>query len=150
MMLNLLLVLVLQTQTTAPVQKVVVGLEDGHEITLQDAVFTGFIEGHGGEALLTYREGSIHGEVPVKNVSRIEFRPYKKGKPFSLTVTLRNGQVLEVEAEHRDYVSLRGATDAGVVTIKQPDPISGPVEVTTKKPNRKKDLTIQYLEFPTS
>ncbi|HEY2385109.1 MAG TPA: hypothetical protein VGK48_28370 [Terriglobia bacterium] len=149
-MLNLLLVLLLQTQTLAPGQKVVVGLEDGQEVTIQDPVFTGFIEGHSGEAVLTYREGSIHGEVPLKNVSRIEFRPYKKGRPFSLTVTLKNGQVLQVEAERRDYVSLRGSTDAGMVTIKQPDPLSGPVGLTTRQANRKKDLTIQYLEFPTS
>lgn len=149
-MLNLLLVLLLQTPTTTPGLRISVGLQDGHEITVQDPVFSGFIEGHSGEAVLTYREGRIHGEVPLKNVSRIEFGRYKKGKPFSLTVTLRNGQVLQVETERRNFVTLRGITDSGVVTIKQPDPPSGPVELDSNKANRKKDLTIQYLEIPTS
>lgn len=149
-MLNLLLVLLLQTPATAPGQKVVVGLENGQEVTIQDPVFSGFIEGRSGEALLTYHEGSVHGQIPLKNVARIEFRPYKSGKPFSLTVTLKNGQSLEVETERKDYVSVHGNTDAGAVTINQPDPLSGASELTTKKANRKKDLTIQYLEFPTS
>jgi hypothetical protein len=97
-----------------------------------------------------YHQGDFHGEMPLKTIARIEFGVYKRGRPFSMTVTLRSGQTLQVESERRDFVSLRGKTDFGTILIKQPDPISPPTELTTKKPNRKKDLTIQYLEIPTS
>jgi len=45
---------------------------------------------------------------------------------------------------------VRGKTDFGIVTIKHPDPLSVPLRITTRSPNRKNNLTIQYLEFPTS
>ena len=54
------------------------------------------------------------------------------------------------ESERRDFVVLRGKTDFGTIMIKQPDPISPTTELTTKRPNRRKDLTIHYLEIPTS
>jgi hypothetical protein len=65
-------------------------------------------------------------------------------------ITLRNGQCLQVESERRDFVSVRGKTDFGTITIKHPDPISGPVRLSTRKADRKKDLTIRYLEIPNS
>jgi len=148
LMLNLLLALVLQAPDAG--QKVLVGLVDGQELLLQDPEFSGFIEGRNGDAVLMYHQADFHGEMPLRTIARIEFRPYKRGKPFSMTVTLRNGQTLEVESERRDYVSLRGKTDFGTITIKQPDPISVTVRLTARKADRKKDLTIQYLEIPTS
>ena len=50
--------------------------------------------------------------------------------------------------ERRDFLTIRGKTDFGTVTIKHPDPVSSLVKLVTGKPNRKKGLTIQYLEFP--
>ena len=88
--------------------------------------------------------------MPVKTISRIEFGPYRKGKPFPMKVTLKSGEELDVESERRDFVEIKGKSELGTVTIKHPDPISVPVRITTRKPNRKKDLTIQYLEFPSS
>jgi hypothetical protein len=152
MIINLLLALMLQTPAPAPApgQIVLVGLEGGQELAVQDPEFTGFIEGRSGDAVLMYHQGSFHGEMPLKTIARIEFRTYRRGQPFALTVTLRNGQTLQVESERRDFVSLRGKTDFGSILIKQPDPISGPTKLTTKRPDRRKDLTIQYLEIPTS
>jgi hypothetical protein len=157
----MLIILILSAMLQAPVplptataitpgQKVLVGLDDGKQLTVADPEFTGFIDGRSGEAVLMYRQENFHGEMPLKAISRIEFRPYRKGKPFSMTVTLRNGQTLEVDSERRDFVTLRGKTEFGTVTIKNPDPASVPGQLSTKKPNRKKDLTIQFLEFPTS
>src|SRR5437868_5575681 len=106
MILNLILAALLQTPVplpTAPAitpgQKVFVGLDDGKQLTVTDPEFTGFIEGRSGDAVLMYRQENFHGEMPLKTISRIEFRPYKKGKPFPMTVTLRNGQTLEVDSE---------------------------------------------------
>jgi hypothetical protein len=67
-----------------------------------------------------------------------------------MKVTLKSGEDLEVESERRDYVEIKGRSEFGTVTIKHPDPLSVPVKITTRKPNRKRDLTIQYLEFPAS
>jgi len=47
-------------------------------------------------------------------------------------------------------VTVRGKTNFGIVTIKHPDPLSAPLRLSTRSANRKNDLTIQYLEFPTS
>lgn len=148
LILDLLFVLLLQTPT--PGQKVVVGLGDGQQIVVENPEFSGFIEGRNGDAVLMYRQQNFHGEMPMKTISRIEFGAYKKGKPFPMIVTLRNGQKLEVQSERRDFVTLKGKTDFGSVTIKHPDPVSAPVKLSTKRPNRKKDLTIQYLEIPAS
>ena len=131
-------------------QVVLVGLGDGQQIVVQNPEFAGFIEGRSGEAVLMYRQENFHGEMPTKTISRIEFLPYKKGKPFPMTVTLKNGQKLDVESERRDFFTVKGKTDFGTVTIRHPDPVSSIVKITTKKPNRKNELTVQYLEFPAS
>jgi hypothetical protein len=141
----LLLTLLFQTPQT-----VIVGLDDGMRVTIEAPDFSGFIEGKGTDAVLLYHENALHGEMPLKTVARIDFGPYKKGKPFQLKVTLRNGDELNVESERRDFLTIRGKTDFGVVTIKHPDPLSAPLKLTTGKPDRKKSLTIQYLEFPSS
>ena len=162
LILNFVLALLFQTpqaatppppQSTVPAtagQTVIVGLEDGMKVAVENPEFSGFIDGRSGDAVLLYRERAFHGEMRVRTIAKIEFGPYKRGKPFPLKVTLRNGDQLEVETERRDFVSIKGRTDFGTVTIKHPDPISAPVRLTTKKPNRKGDLTIQYLEFPAS
>jgi hypothetical protein len=150
---NLFLALLLQAPTlqTPPTgQKVLVGLRGGQELLLQDPEYTGFIQGRNGDAVLMYHQADFHGEMPLKTIARIEFGPYKKGQPFAMTITLVNGEVLEAQSERRDFVSLRGKTDFGTVMIRQPDPISVPVKLTARKADRKKDLTIQYLEIPTS
>jgi hypothetical protein len=150
--LNALLLLWLQVPApaAAAVPVVVVGLGDGQQIVLNSADFSGFIDGHNRDAVLMYRHEDFHGEMPLNTVSKIEFGAYQRGKPFPITVTLRNGQKLEIQAERRNFVMVRGKTDFGSVTIKHPDPISAPVRIRTKAPNRKNDLTIQYLEFPAS
>ena len=144
--LKLILMLWLQTST----QSVVVGLDDGQKLLVSDPEYSGFIEGRDGDAVLKYRQEHFHGEMPLRTVSRIEFGAYQKGKPFLLTVTLKNGQKLEVQSERQDFVTVRGKTDFGSVTINHPDPVSSPVKLTTRRPDRKGDLTIQYLEFPAS
>lgn len=143
-MLGLLLLLF---QTPAS-QTVIVGLGDGQQLVIENPEFSGFIEGRNGDAVLMYRQQNFHGEMPVRAVSRIEFREYEKGKSFPMTVTLKNGQKLEVHSERRDFVTLKGATQFGRVTINHPDPVSSTVKLGTKRSNRKDDLTIQFLEFP--
>ncbi len=157
---SLLFVLLFQTPQTpiqpvatlqaAAGQTVIVGLDDGMIVKVENPEFTGFIDGRSGDAVLMYRERNFHGEMPLKTISRIEFGPYKRGRPFPMKVTLRNGDQLDVESERRDFVEIRGKSEFGTVTIKHPDPVSVPVKLTTRKPDRKKDLTIQYLEFPAS
>ncbi len=144
--LNLMLILLLQT----PGPAVVVGLDDGQQLLIQNPQFSGFIQSREGDAVLMYRQVNFHGELSLKSISRIDFGEYKRGKPFALVVTLKNGQKVEVESERRDFVMVRGATDLGSVTVKHPDPLASPLKISTRKPNRKKDLTIQYLEFPAS
>lgn len=145
MILSFLLMFLLQTPAS---QTVVVGLGDGQQLVVENPEFAGFIEGRSGDAVLMYRQQTFHGEMPMRAIARIEFGAYKKGQPFPMTVTLKNGQKLEVVSERRDFVTLKGRTEFGTVTIKHPDPVSAPVKLGTKKPNRKDDLTIQYLEFP--
>jgi len=157
--LNFLLALFVQQVPLTPApppppstagQKVVVCLHGGATLTVEDPEFGGFIDGRSGDAVLIYREHSFHGQLPVKTISRIEFLPHKKRKPFPLKVTLRNGEELNVETERRNFMEIKGKSELGIVTIKHPDPINTPLKLTTRKPNRKKDLTIQYLEFPAS
>ena len=136
------------TLQTPPGQNVIVGLADGQRLVVENPEFAGFIEGRNGDAVLMYRQANFHGEMPMKVVSKIEFGEYKKGGPIAMTVTLRNGQELDVVAERRDHVALKGKTEFGTVTIKHPDPLSSPIGINSKKANRKKDLTIRYLEFP--
>jgi hypothetical protein len=147
-LMNLFLVLLVQAPPAT--EKVVVGLTDGQQVVMENADFVGLIQGHGGEAVLAYRQQKLHGQIPVKDISRIDFVEYRKGQPFALTLTLKNGQKLEVESQRQQFVVVKGRTNIGVVTIKHPDPTITPLRVTSQKVNRKKDLTIQYLEFPAS
>jgi hypothetical protein len=147
---SLSLLFALLLQTPPPAQTVIVCLLDGQQIVMENPEFTGFIQGRSADAVLIYRHNGFHGEMPVSKISRIEFGPYQKGGPFAMLVTLRNGEKLNVLSEYRGYVMVRGNTEAGSVTIKHPDPISTPIKLSTRKPNRKNDLTIQYLEFPAS
>ena len=125
----------------------IVGLVDGQQLLVEDPRFSGFIETRGTEAGLKYRQDRFHGELDLKSISRIDFGEYQRGKPFHLTVTLRSGQKIQVQSEGPKFLLVNGRTDAGPVTIKHPDPISSVVKVTTRPPNRKRDLTITYLEF---
>lgn len=88
--------------------------------------------------------------MPLREISRIEFCPYKKGEPFAMAVTFRSGENPICYPSTRQFVMLRGDTEAGAVTIKRPNPISVPTTFNTRKLNRKHDLPIQYLEFPAS
>ena len=142
---NLLFVALMQTPP--PPVRVTVGLTDGQRIVIENPEFSGFIQGRNGDAVLVYREAKFHGQLPIPIISKIEFGVYKRGEPFAMSVILKNGQNLHVESEYRSYVTLRGKTDFGMVTITHPDPNSFPVKITSKKPNRVHDLTIQYLEF---
>jgi hypothetical protein len=63
---------------------------------------------------------------------------------------LKNGQKIEVESERRDALMVQGRTDTGTVVIKHPDPLNAPRRLGARKPNRRDDLTIRYLEFPAS
>ena len=151
MISTFLLLLFLQTPAPSVAgQTVLVGLNGGRTVAIGSPEFNGFIDGRGGDAVLTYREGHVHGEMPLRTISRIDFGRYQSGRPFLLTVTLRNGDRVNVESEQRDFVTIKGKTDFGSVTIKHPDPIAVPLKITTHKPNRRKSLTIQYLEFPPS
>ena len=109
--LNAFLIFWLQTPGAA----VVVGLDDGQTLVVENPEFSGFIEGRSREAVLVYRKEKFHGEIPVNTISRIDFSKYKKGKPFPLMVTLKNGQKLEVQSERRDFVVVKGKTDTGFV-----------------------------------
>ena len=144
---TLFLLMFLQTPPAA--QIVTVGLENGDTVTIENPQFTGFIESSFGAAVLMYRKKDLHGQLPLSNISRIDFGRYKRGEPFALEVTLRSGQKIEVVTEHRNFLMVRGKTDIGTVIIKYPDPISAPLKLSTRRADRKNDLTIQYLEFPT-
>lgn len=145
-LLNVLLFFWLQ----APAPRVVVGLLDQQQVVVEDPRFSGFIQTRGDDAVLMYRQEKFHGELSVKSISRVDFGEYKKARPVSLTITLRNGQKLEVESERSNVLMVQGRTDVGTVTIKHPDPLSSPVRLAARKPSRKNDLTITYLEFPAS
>jgi hypothetical protein len=140
-------ILFLGLQTPVPAQPVIVGLVDGQKLLVENPQFSGFIETRGNEAGLKYRQQKFHGELDVKSISRVDFDEYKRGRPFDLTVTLRNGQKIQVQSEGPKYLIVKGRTDSGTVAIKHPDPISSVVKVTTTAANRKHDLTIAYLEF---
>ena len=144
--LNLSLMLLLQAPATT--NQVVVGLIDGQKVVVHNPKFNGFIRGQDGEIVLTYRLNHVHGQMPASVICKIEFGFYNKRRPFPMTVTLKNGQRLEVEGTGSNYVTLDGDTDIGAVRIKHPDPISTPLRLTKKIPNRSRDLSIQYLEFP--
>src|SRR6059036_3766469 len=133
--LNLVWILLLETPQAAQVpstppqaalpatagQTVVIGFEDGMKVTVGNPEFSGFIDGRSGDAVLLYRERNFHGEMPVRTIAKIEFGPYARGKPFTLKITLRNGEQLDVETERGDFVTIKGRTDIGTITIKHPD-----------------------------
>ena len=144
--LNFFLVLLLQAP--APPRTVIVGFTDGARVVIANPEFTGFIRGSGKDTVLFYRQRHIHGQMPADLLAKIEFGIYKRGQPFAMTLTLRSGQTLQVESEYSDFISLRGDTVVGPVAIKHPDPISPPLHISRQSPDRKKNLTIQYLEFP--
>src|SRR5688572_17114883 len=145
-MVGLILGLVLLLQTQVPM--VVVGLLDGQQLALTNPNFTGFIESRdGGEPVLIYRQKNFRGELKLSSIQRIDLA-YRNGRAFLLKVTLRTGQTLEVESTARDFVTVKGMTDHGPITVNHPDPISPAMRLSTKAPNRKDHLTIQYLEFP--
>jgi hypothetical protein len=141
------LILFLGLQVPAPASRVIVGLVDGQQLLVEDPHFSGFIETRGTEAGLKYRQDRFHGDLDLKSISRVDFDEYQRGKPFHLTVTLRSGQKIQVQSEGPKFLLVKGRTDVGTVTIKHPDPISSVVKITSMAPNRKRDLTISYLEF---
>jgi hypothetical protein len=137
----------MQTPAAAPPLRVVVGLVDGQKLLVEDPRFSGFIETSADNAQLKYHQDTFHGLLDVKALSRVDFDEYQAGRPFRLTVTLKNGQKIQVQSEGPKFLTVKGRTDVGTVTIKHPDPTFSRVRVTTKSPNRKRDLRITYLEF---
>lgn len=144
------LLIALLFQAPAPVSKVVVGLINGQQVVVEDPEFSGFIHGRSFDSVLFYRRQPVHGMMPTRTIARIDFGAYQQGQPVTLMLTLRNGQKLEVQTERDHFLMLRGNTELGTVIIKHPDPLSGPLRLSSNKPDRKNDLTIQYLEFPAS
>jgi hypothetical protein len=147
MTLLLSVILFLGLQAPPPAVRVVVGLADGQQLLVEEPQFSGFIETRGNDAALKYRQNSFRGDLDVKSISRVDFDEYRQGEPFRLTVTLKNGQKVQVQSQGPKFLIVRGRTDVGTVTIKHPDPISSPVRLTTRAANRESDLTIKYLEF---
>jgi len=147
MTLLLNLILLLQLQAPAPAPRVIVGFVDGQQLLVEDPQFSGFIETRGAEAGLKYRRDTFRGDLDVKSISRIDFGEYRAGEPFRLIVTLTSGQRVQVQSEGPKFLMVKGRTDVGTVMIKHPDPISSPVRLSTKRQNRRRDLTITYLEF---
>ena len=125
---------------------VLVGLTNNTQVSVTDPQFFGFIETRDGRTFLRYQQDKLHGEMPVENIARIDFG-YRRGQPFPLTLTLRDGRKLEVQSEYKNYVKLRGVTAVGEVWISHPDPVTVPLRLMSRAPNREDDLTIQFLEF---
>jgi hypothetical protein len=146
MTLLLNVVLLFWLQAAAP--RVIVGLVDGQQLVVEGPQFSGFIQTRGADSALKYRQQNFHGSLDLKAIARIDFGKYDKDEPFALTITLRNGQKIEVMSEGPKFVTVTGSTDVGTVTVKHPDPISGELRASTSKPNRSRDLKITYLEFP--
>jgi hypothetical protein len=142
------LILALAVQAPAPAARVVIGMTDGQQVVVETPEFSGFVQGIGADAVLLHRRQNLHGQMPAQAISRIDFGRYEKDKPFRLTVTLRNGQKLEVESERQHFLTIKGRTELGMVYIKHPDPVGAPLRLSKKGPDRQNDLTIQYLEFP--
>ncbi len=126
---------------------VLVGLINGNQVTIQDAQFLGFLESRDdGQTFLFYRQGAIHGQLSAESIARIDLG-YRKGQPFPLTVTLKNGERMDLFSDRRDFVRIRGTGLTGGVTVQHPDPVAPPLRLTTRPANRADDLTIQFLEF---
>jgi hypothetical protein len=133
-------------QAPAAAPSVIVGLTDDQEVVVQNPEFSGFIESRPEGSVLLFRQDKFRGEILLSTIERIDFG-YQRNQPFPLTVTLRNGQRLEVQANRRDFLTIKGSTDFGTVTINHPDPISAALRITTRWPNREEDLTIRYVQF---
>ena len=148
MTLLLKVALLFWMQAEAP--RVIVGLIDGQQLVVENPQFVGFIETRGDDAGLRYRQASFHGTLSVTSIARVDFVRYERNRPFILTITLKNGQKIDVESEGPRFLTVKGNTDVGTVTINHPDPISPQLRIRTKSPNRNDDLRIAYLEFPSS
>src|SRR5688572_3156619 len=98
----ILTILLLLSQAPAPLPvgpppSVVIGLLDQQKLVLENPHFTGFIESReGGEAFLLYKQAFFQGEISVRALSRVDFGEYKKDTPFAMTITLKNGEKLQV------------------------------------------------------
>jgi hypothetical protein len=147
MTLLLSVILFFGLQAPPPAGRVIVGFVDGQQLLVEEPQFSGFIETRGNDAGLKYRQRNFRGDLDVKSISRVDFDEYRRGEPFRLTVTLRNGQKVQVQSQGAKFLIVEGRTDVGTVIIKHPDPISSPVRLTTRPANRERDLTIRYLEF---
>jgi hypothetical protein len=145
-MLLLKVVLLFSMQAEAP--RVIVGLIDGQQLVVENPQFVGFIDTRGDDAGLRYRHASFHGTLSLKSIARVDFVRYERNSPFILKITLKNGQKIDVESDGPRFVTVKGNTDVGTVTINHPDPISRELRIRTKSPDRYDDLRIAYLEFP--
>src|SRR5262245_54550304 len=114
LLFNLILFLGLQAPATGT--RVIVGLVDGQQLLVEDPQFTGFIETRGTEAALKYRQQTFRGELDLESISRVDFAEYRRGEPFHLIVTLRNGQRIQVQSQGPKFLVIKGRTDVGTVT----------------------------------
>ena len=151
--IEFLLALILQAVTPPPLPViqtpplVVVGLVDGQQLAIMNPRFTGFVRSEEKQTLLLYRQKHFHGTMNVLAIQRIDLG-YDQRHPFPLKVTLKNGEILNAQSDQQIFLTVNGSTDTGTLTVKHPDPISTVLRLSTSWPNRKNDLTIQYLEFP--
>ena len=121
----------------------------GKKLSIENPKFNGFIRGQDGEIVLAYRQNHVHGLMPDERHFENRVRLLRqRHRPFPMTVTLRNGQKARGRRDGSNYVTVNGDTDIGTVRIKHPDPISTPLRLSNDIPNRRKHLSIQYLEFP--
>jgi hypothetical protein len=97
--------------------------------------------------MLLYRQKNFHGTMNVLAIQRIDLG-YDPRNPFPLRMTLKSGETLTAQSDQQTFLTVTGSTDTGTLTVKHPDPISTVLRVSESWPNRKRDLTIQYLEFP--
>jgi hypothetical protein len=150
---HLLLALILQTVAPLPIPViqappvVVVGLVDGQQLAILNPRFTGFIRSDDNQTMLLYRQKNFHGTMNVLAIQRIDLG-YDQRNPFPLKMTLKNGETLYAQSDQLRFLTVTGSTDTGTLTVKHPDPISTVLRISKSWPNRKNDLTIQYLEFP--
>ena len=126
---------------------VIVGLVDGQQLAITNPRFTGFIRSEEKQTLLLYRQKNFHGTMNALAIQRIDLG-YDPRVPFPLKVTLKNGQTINAQTDQQVFLTVTGSTDTGTLTVKHPDPISTVLKISKNYPNRKDDLTIQYLEFP--
>src|SRR5689334_14843767 len=119
LLFNLVLFFGLQAQAPpVPASRVIVGLVDGQQLLVEDPQFLGFIETRGTDAGLKYRQETFRGDLDLKSIARIDFGQYQRGEPFRLSVTLKNGQRVQVQSAGPKFLVVKGRTDVGTVTIK--------------------------------